>query len=104
MARSRRKRAPGRSSWSRFPFLSIAIVLAVVGVVVYGCVAINHQISGYFGRGGSGHAAQTRESPAAEATASPEAAGGVSPSPAAAPTSSPLARLAIIIEDCGYSE
>jgi len=104
MPKPARRKSGGRLRRSRFPIAAVAVVLIVVGLIIYGCSAIKHQMTGYFGSANKQHAT-TSQSPA-PAEASPTAQSpelGSSPSASVEPeTTGP--KVAIIIDDCGYSE
>ena len=80
------------------------MAVALGGVIVYGCVSISHQIKGYFG--GGGQRRTSAGTPVASAPAPPPGPESpqpsVSPGPSALPSAGP--KVAIIIDDCGYSE
>ncbi|MDQ6766993.1 MAG: divergent polysaccharide deacetylase family protein [Candidatus Eremiobacteraeota bacterium] len=106
MARPKRRKV-ARTSRPRLPFVTLASALAALGLIIYGCVAINHQIKGYFGGGASkSHEISGGQSPTPQATSlseasQPPAIASPTPTPSGA---SPAPRVAIIIDDCGYSE
>ena len=104
MPKQKRRKTGGRSRRWRLPIAAIVVVLVVVGLIIYGCTAIKHQMNGYFGSANKEHAT-TAES-AAPAEASPTAQSpqlGPSPSASVAPEGTGP-KVAIIIDDCGYSE
>lgn len=105
MANRRRKKSGVRrqGNEARVSPAAIVGVFFIIALIVYGIVSVNRHIKGYF--------VSTREAgriAAASPTATPEASAEPSPlSPGQASTApSPAAsgaRLAIIIDDCGYS-
>src|SRR3981081_1171954 len=101
MSKPKRHKSGSRLRRSRLP-IAIGVVLAVVGLIIYGCTAIKHQMSGYFDTN-KDHAA-TSQSPvpgeASPATQSPE----LMPSPSAISPETTGPKVAIIIDDCGYNE
>ena len=105
MPKPKRRKPGGRSRRSRFPIAAIAVVLVIVGLIIYGCTAIKHQMGGYFGSGGNKEHGATSQSPTT-AEGSPTAQSpqlGSSPSASVLPESTGP-KVAIIIDDCGYSE
>ena len=104
---ARPKRRAARSGPPRFP---IGIVLALVAVILMlGVVSlIKHQIAGYFGGGAARrHAGAGSATPAVQASEeaqspTPFPAASVSPQSSGSVPSGP--QVAIIIDDCGYSE
>ena len=98
----KRRRRPSRQRSGRIRWGPLIIAALILLVIVYAAAMLNRQIKGYFVL--SHHGKRI-----AQATAAPEAL----PSPVAPPESSvpvpsaspatPGPRLAIIIDDCGYS-
>ncbi len=104
MPKPKRHKSGGRSRRPRLPIAAIAVVLVIVGLIIYGCTAIKHQMNGYFGNATRERAA-TSQSPAVVET-SPTAEIpqlGPSPNESVAPQSTGP-KVAIIIDDCGYNE
>jgi len=104
MPKPKRRKSGGRSRPSRLPIAAIAVVLVIVGLIIYGCSAIKHQISGYFGAGNKEHAATSQSPTTTEASPTAQ-----SPQPETSPSASVLPentgpKVAIIIDDCGYNE
>ncbi len=104
MANSRRRRSSQRSARVR---LGVVVAVVVVAALIFAIAIINRQIQGYFTGGGVHHRRVT-----APALTSPSPSSQTASAlPSAAPTgASPLAsvapgpKVAIIIDDCGYSE
>ena len=92
LRRSARRRSP-----SRVPlFVGIAIVLIAIIFV------LERQFAGYFGgRAPAHHVAVATPTPSESAIPVPSASITPAPSPSPAPSGAP--RIAIIIDDCGYS-
>src|ERR1700737_3143200 len=104
MPKPKRHKSGGRSRRPRLPIAAIAVVLVIVGLIIYGCTAIKHQMNGYFGNATRERAA-TSQSPAVVET-SPTAEIpqlGPSPNELVAPKSTGP-KVAIIINDCRYNE
>ena len=104
MARSKRRSSGRRFGRPRLPIAAIATALGCIGLIIYGCVAINHQIRGYTGGGSSGGQVASEQSPASQASVAPQTE--QTPTMPAAGEASPGQgpKVAIIIDDCGYSE
>jgi len=107
MAPSKRRRTAGRSGRPRFVFAAILAALVVLGVIL-GVVVINRQIKGYLAGGTRRHApaavpAQTEPPATIAPTGSPAGASLTAPVPSGT-AQSPGPQVAIIIDDCGYSE
>ncbi len=102
MVRPKRRKPAGPSGRPRLLFAAIATTLVLAGVVI-GVAVINHQIKGYFAVGRARHATAASPSPTPIEAASSPAAVSPSPVPSGA-VQSPGPRVAIIIDDCGYSE
>lgn len=103
MPKSKRRKSGGRSRRSWFPIAAIAAAVVVVGLIIYGCTTIKHQINGYFGS--NKERATTSESPS-QVQATPTEQGPqleASPGESASPESTGP-KVAIIIDDCGYNE
>jgi uncharacterized protein len=103
MPKAKRRTSGGRSRRLRLPIVAIAVVIVFIGLVIYGCTTLKHQMSGYFGGGNKEHAA-SQSSPAAEASSTPP---GPELGPSASTSISPEStgpKVAIIIDDCGYNE
>ncbi len=101
MARPRRRRPAARSGRPRFPFALVLATLIVVVLVagIFGC--LSHQIKGYFTTTPQ-HGAASSPSPTPLPTTTESAASPPSPSASASAILGP--QVAIIIDDCGYSE
>jgi polysaccharide deacetylase 2 family uncharacterized protein YibQ len=105
MANSRRRKTARRSGRARPPIGAIVVALVVIAIIIYGVSVVSRQFKGYFG--GAQHprpVAVTTPNPAPQETETPQGT-EISPtptSPATQPSSGP--RVAIIIDDCGYSE
>jgi uncharacterized protein len=108
MANSKRRKSARRSGRSRLPVGAIVVALVIIALVLYGTSIVSRQFKGYFGAGHRTRpvavATETptpSEAASAQAVASAEASAAPS-SPGAAPSAGP--KVAIIIDDCGYSE
>ena len=105
MANSRRRKTARRSGRGRPPIGAIVVALVVLAIIIYGVTVVSRQFKGYFGAGQHRRpVAMTTATPAPLATATPLSP-ELSPapaSPATQPSSGP--KVAIIIDDCGYSE
>lgn len=96
---SRRRRPLRRQARNRRSGLPLIIAVALVLVVI--AVVVERQFAGYFGRGPAHHVAVTTPTPAASGPPAPLESITPAPSPTPAPSGAP--RVAIIIDDCGYS-
>jgi hypothetical protein len=103
MAAKRRKPA-ARSGRPGLPIAAIVTTLLAIGLVVAVLALLNHQIRGYFSGGPNRRIAQGAPTPSASVTVVPEVSPAGSAVPGPSPTSSPGPQVAIIIDDCGYSE
>lgn len=101
MSKPKRHKSGGRSRRLRLP-IAIGVVLAVVGLIIYGCTAIKHQVNGYFDTNKE-HAATSQSPVPAEASPGTQSA-ELSPSPSAIAPETTGPKVAIIIDDCGYNE
>lgn len=97
---SRRRRPLRRQGRNRR--LGLPLIVAVILVLVVVIVIVERQFAGYFGRTPARHVAVV-PSPTAIASETPAPLESITPapSPTAAPSGAP--RIAIIIDDCGYS-
>jgi uncharacterized protein len=104
MSKPKRRKSGGRSRRSWLPIVSIAAVVIVIGLIIYGCSAIKRQMSGYFGGGNKEHTASSQSPTTTEASPTAQ---GPQPGPSASASVLPEStgpKVAIIIDDCGYSE
>jgi polysaccharide deacetylase 2 family uncharacterized protein YibQ len=105
MPKPKRRKSGRRSSRPRLPIAVILIALSLVGLIVYGCTVVKHQINSYFGGAANKkHEAVSGQSPASEVSPGPENSPAGVPSPLESGLASPGPKVAIIIDDCGYSE
>jgi uncharacterized protein len=104
MARRTRRRPPARSSGPRVPIGAILAAVVVVGLIVVVIALLRHQMQGYFsGAPPRHHGAVGAPAAVPSAEVTPQASAPVaSPLASASVPSGP--RVAVIIDDCGYSK